>query len=279
MIPKISILGVKVNSITSEQALEYLSRQLDEDQKTSIVTVNTEFIVEAQANPEFKEQLNNSNLATADGIGVLWAARLTQYFPKFEVVILRVIEVIVVSIYLGFSTLLSKSARYQTLPEQITGVDFSLKLASLARDKHLSLFLLGELPGIAEEAGRRLEQNISGVRVAGTYAGDGRHDGDKDTIRVVNQFPAEIILVAYGAPKQEFWIQRNFSLIPAKIAIGVGGTFMFLSGRTKRAPKIFRRFGFEWLYRLITQPWRWRRQLALPKFIFLVIKAKILSTG
>jgi N-acetylglucosaminyldiphosphoundecaprenol N-acetyl-beta-D-mannosaminyltransferase len=81
----------------------------------------------------------------------------------------------------------------------------------------------------------------------------------------------DVLLVAYGAPKQEAWLDRNLAELGIPVGIGVGGVFNYLSGETPRAPAWVRRIHFEWLHRLITQPWRWRRQLALPAFAALAV--------
>jgi N-acetylglucosaminyldiphosphoundecaprenol N-acetyl-beta-D-mannosaminyltransferase len=275
VIKSIPILGVNVHALTSDEALEYLLTRLSQDKKSTIATVNTEFVVESLSNPDFKQQLNNSSLATADGIGILWAARVNSYTPRAKMRMARYVEIVALAIFFGISTIISKSARYGVIPEQITGVDFSIALARLSQEKKLRLFLLGERQGVADEAGAKITSLVPGVEIAGTYAGDGGIAGDNEAREILISHDAEVLLVAYGAPKQELWIKRNLDCIPAKIVMGVGGTFMFLSGRTKRAPRAFRRFGVEWLYRLAIQPWRWRRQLALPRFIYLVIKDKI----
>jgi N-acetylglucosaminyldiphosphoundecaprenol N-acetyl-beta-D-mannosaminyltransferase len=84
----------------------------------------------------------------------------------------------------------------------------------------------------------------------------------------------DILFVAFGSPKQEIWLSENLKKLPVKVAMGVGGSFDFISGRVSRAPRILRALGLEWLFRLVIQPWRIKRQLSLLAFIFLIFKEK-----
>src|SRR5690606_6957792 len=153
----ITILDVKVHILTTQIALDYLNDRLKQGEKSVVSTVNTEFIIEAQSNAKFKEQLNKSQLCTADGVGVLWAARLTKYKPRFTNKFFKATEIIAISVCYGIATVVSKASRYKVLPEQITGVDFSERLMELAAKEDLSVFMLGGPPGVAEEAVRNIK--------------------------------------------------------------------------------------------------------------------------
>ena len=110
------------------------------------------------------------------------------------------------------------------------------------------------------------------MQIAGTYAGSPAPEEDEDILSRVRDAAPQILLVAYGAPKQDFWLRRNLSRSGVPVGMGVGGTFDYLSGRVPRAPAWMRRVGLEWLYRLARQPWRWKRMLVLPAFVFLVLR-------
>lgn len=266
------ILGVGVDAITVDQVLDRIGRSLTDHRQLTIVTVNPEFVMAAQAHPEFRRVLNQADLALADGIGLLWAARLLQYRPHFGW--LKPIEVPVAAMYFGLTTLFTKQ-RFAVLPQKITGVDLVQTLAQRASSDHWSVFLLGAQEGIAVEAANHLRRSFSQLEVTGTFAGDGAPSGDHQTQSEVSAHPADILLVAYGAPKQELWIDRNLKQLPVSVAIGVGGTFDFLAGQVRRAPKFIQAVGLEWLFRLILEPWRWRRQLALPRFCLAIIQNRI----
>lgn len=152
------------------------------------------------------------------------------------------------------------------IKERITGVDFIRELCEISREKPLSMGFLGGWQGVAEEAVKRLQQSYPWIKVV--FVGE-----DEQKLRSSNT-TIDILFVAYGVPKQEEWISENLPKLPIKAAIGVGGAFDFLSGRVRRAPSWMRKLGLEWLFRLIVQPWRFKRQLALFTFIRLVLKEK-----
>ena len=114
-----------------------------------------------------------------------------------------------------------------------------------------------------------------GLDVAGVYAGSPRASEEDDIIRTIRAVSPDLLLVAYGVPAEEKWIARNRQRLGVPVMMGVGGAFDFAAGVTKRAPGWIRRLGLEWLYRLVREPWRWRRQLALPRFLSLVAKQKL----
>ncbi len=233
-----AILGVRVDDVTYEETLEFCRRSIRSGKPRQLVTVNTEFVVAAQNDASFKQVINAASLAVPDGGGLLLACRL-HGFP---------------------------------LREQVRGTDLADRLAELcAREGH-RLFLLGAAEGVAADAGRRLCEKYPGLQLAGTYGGspDPRRDAEM-VARVKQGGRVDVLLVAYGAPAQELWIARNLEQLGTPVAMGVGGVFDYFSGRVPRAPRWLRELGLEWLYRLIRQPWRWRRQLALPRFALTVL--------
>jgi N-acetylglucosaminyldiphosphoundecaprenol N-acetyl-beta-D-mannosaminyltransferase len=238
------ILGVRVDRITQQEALTRIEQMVAERQASGnqalcqqVVTVNPEFVMEAQHNATFRASINEAALVVADGMGIVWAAR-----------------------YL-----------HAPIPERITGTDTLAALAKLCTERGYRLYLLGAAPGVAEEAGARLQALNPALQIAGTYAGSPALAEEDAIIERVRAAQADILCVAYGAPAQELWIRRNLARLPVAVAMGVGGAYDFLSGRQSRAPKLMQRLGLEWLYRLYREPWRWRRMLALPRFGVLVV--------
>ncbi|HYW87910.1 MAG TPA: WecB/TagA/CpsF family glycosyltransferase, partial [Chloroflexota bacterium] len=128
-------------------------------------------------------------------------------------------------------------------------------------------FLLGGMGDVSARAAAALQRAYPGLQVAGAMPGSPLESDDAD-VRAAIQAAGrvDVILVAYGAPKQERWLDRNLATLGIPVGIGVGGVFNYLSGDAPRAPRWLRRLHLEWLHRLLTQPWRWRRQLALPQF-------------
>ena len=238
------ILDVRIDRVSQLQALDIIDRLIALRRASGntfpcqqIATVNTEFVMAAQKNTEFRHTINSASLTLADGIGVVWATR-----------------------FVGFPA-----------PERITGTDTLVALAKRCAKKGYRLFLLGAAPGVAEQAGERLRSLAPGLQIAGTYAGSPAPTEEGAIIERINTAEADILCVAYGAPAQDLWIYRNLSSLPAAIAIGVGGAYDFLSERQRRAPQSMQRLGLEWLYRLYREPWRWKRMLVLPYFCIEVL--------
>lgn len=236
-----TILGIRIDDVTLDEVVERISGWLrqEPDRLHQIATTNPEFLVAARKNARFRAVLESSDLATADGVGVLIAARLLS----------------------------------QPLRERVTGVELVEGLAA-RNDANIRLFLLGAAPGIAAHAANRLRQRFPGVEISGVWEGSPRPADAPEILRRIKASDATILLVAYGAPNQDIWIDEHRDELAAcgiVIAIGIGGAFDFLAGAVPRAPRIVRQVGFEWLYRLIRQPWRWRRQLALPYFVLLIL--------
>lgn len=231
-IPKIKILGVQVHVVTMSQVLEIIKEMAASGFGHQVATVNPEFIMTAQKHVDFRSVLNNTSLSFADGIGVVWASWI-----------------------LGCR-----------LPERIPGVEVVERISGLAAESGLRVFLLGAAPGIAEETGRRLKERYPGLIIAGTFAGSPKPEDDEEICRIVEKARPDFLFVAYGAPNQDLWIARNQPRLHVPVAMGVGGSFDFIVGKSLRAPKIFRALGLEWMHRLFHEPRRWKRMLALPHF-------------
>lgn len=236
--PHVNILGIPVHRLTAAEALEVIEGFMAEPGLHQIATVNPEFIMAAQRDAAFRRVLLQSDLNLADGVGLLYAARR-----------------------LG-----------QPLPERVPGSAFVYRLAQRAAERGRSLFLLGAAPGVAEEAAEVFRAAYPGLVVAGTYAGSPAIEENEAIVRRINDSGAQLLYVAYGAPRQDMWIARNReALTTVRAAVGVGGALDFVTGRAVRAPQWAQDAGLEWLHRLYKEPWRWRRMLALPQFAWRVM--------
>ncbi len=234
----ILILGIPVHAVTMDETLALIEGYMDAPRVHQIATVNPEFVMTAQSDAAFRHTLLTADLCLPDGIGLLYAARR-----------------------LG-----------QTLPERVPGSELVYRLAERAAEKGWSLFLLGAGPGVAEEAAQLLRQRYPSLRIAGTYAGTPAVEENDDIVRRINDSGATLLFVAYGAPKQDKWVECNrTNLTTVRVAMGVGGSLDFITGRAVRAPQWAQDAGLEWLYRLYKEPWRWRRMLALPRFAWRVM--------
>lgn len=240
----LDILGIKVDNVTMGEAIERIKGFFKSSRKAYVVTPNPEMVILARKDKEFTQILNQADLAIPDGIGLVWASRIWG----------------------------------TPLREHVAGADLFLRLCEESARRGGQVFLLGGPPGVAERAARKLQQIFPKIRIAGTFAGDGSPAGDAETVAALNRTIGksnnriDLLFVAYGHGKQERWIKRNLPRIPVKVAMVVGGTLDFIAGEQLRAPKLVRGVGLEWLYRLLRQPWRIKRQLALVPFIFLTFK-------
>jgi N-acetylglucosaminyldiphosphoundecaprenol N-acetyl-beta-D-mannosaminyltransferase len=242
----IRILDVDVDVVTLPEAVAMICAAIDARRghgasPFQVATVNPEFVMLARRDGDFRRTLHNASLRVPDGVGLQIAARI-----------------------LGTS-----------LRGRVPGVELVDALSESAAQRGDKLFLLGGAPGVAEAAAQRLTRDHPGLAVAGTYTGPPDESGDEQSLAFVRDSQPEILLVAYGAPLQERWLARNLALSGASVGIGVGGTFDYLSGRVRRAPRWVRGVGLEWLFRLIRQPWRARRQLALPAFLLAVLGQRV----
>jgi N-acetylglucosaminyldiphosphoundecaprenol N-acetyl-beta-D-mannosaminyltransferase len=243
----VDILGVRVDDVTHAEALARCTTLVADPEPRYVVTPNPEFVVLARHDPEFRAILNRSDLSIPDGGGLLLAARL-------------------------FGT---------PLREQVRGTDLAYLLIEEAVRRDWRLFLLGAAPGVAEEAARRLTLRYHGLRIAGTFAGRSGPDGDDDTRRAIERAGrCDVLFVAYGARRQERWIDRNLPQLDVGLAMGVGGVLDFMSGRVRRAPYVVRRAGVDWAWRLALQPSRFQRQATtIPVFLWLAARRALELRG
>lgn len=236
--PAADVLGVRVHLLDLPRTLAAVETLLRDGRPHQIATVNPEFVVRARRDRMFRRVLNTSDLALVDGIGIALALRLL----------------------------------YGIRAWRVTGADLIPQLARLAARDELPVFLIGAAPGVAGRAAGRLVALAPGLQVAGTLSGSPEPAEDEATARVIRAGGTRLLFVAFGAPAQELWIARNLRNLDPCIAIGVGGAFDYLAGAVRRAPAWMRSAGLEWLYRLLREPWRWRRQRALPIFVYLVLR-------
>lgn len=233
------ILGVKIDNVSFSDVMAKIQAFLMVDELHHIATVNPEFLVTAQRDEAFKTILNNTDLNVPDGFGLKFGAWVSG----------------------------------QKIGERITGVDLTWEICKLASEKGYSVFFLGGAEDIAQKAAHRIKLLNSNLKIAGTYSGTPDEEG---IVERINNTEADILLVAFGAPKQEKFIANNKQALKVKLAMGVGGTFDYIAGVVPYAPKWVRKIGLEWLYRLFTQPKRWKRIFnATVMFPWLVLISKL----
>lgn len=221
------ILDIKIDNLTFSQVMQKITFFLEGKGLHQIATVNPEFILAAQKDTEFRRILNGADICVPDGVGLRLAAWMTG----------------------------------QKIGERITGVDLTWEICKLAAERGFSVFFLGAKEGVAQKTAQRLKIVHPRLKIAGCYSGTPEERGIEEMIM---KSRADILLVAFGAPKQEKFIAKLKNDIhqlksvncKLKIAIGVGGTFDYIAGVIPRAPRWMRSLGLEWLYRLIQQPSR-----------------------
>ena len=236
--PPLTILNIPIHPVTMRETLAQVEVWLGGVQLRQIATANPEFVMRAQEDEDFRVVLTAADLCLPDGVGLVWASR-----------------------WLG-----------KPFPERVAGSELVYHVAELCATQGASLFLLGAAEGVAAEAGQILQTRCPALQIAGTFAGSPALAENEALVAMINASEAAVLYVAYGAPAQDKWIARNkHALTHVKVAIGVGGALDFISGRAIRAPRWMQRLGLEWLHRLWREPWRWRRMLALPRFVAAVL--------
>ncbi len=240
---RVEVLGVPVDCITEDEAIDCVESALLGRRPCSILAVNPEKVLQAQRDPAILEALRSAWLLIPDGIGVVFAARL---------------------LHLG---------RMSRIP----GAELMPAICERAAQKGRRIFLFGASPEVNDEVGRILPERYPGLKIAGRQHGYVKEDDMPGLIEAINVSRADILFVAVGSPKQEYWINRYLPHLKVKVCQGVGGTFDVIAGRVKRAPLFFRLIHLEWFYRLLSQPSRILRQTALPMFAYQVLRNKFMK--
>jgi N-acetylglucosaminyldiphosphoundecaprenol N-acetyl-beta-D-mannosaminyltransferase len=233
---RVDVLGVPVDVVSASEVLDFIGQRVEEHQPGQIVTVNVECAVLAQRGEEFAGILRRAALSTPDSVGIVWAMR--RQGAKLE--------------------------------GRVGGSDLIWSISEQASRLGHKLFLLGAADGVAKAAASKLSERFPSLEIAGSYAGSPSRSDEEVIVDLIRRSEADILLVAYGAPQQDTWIARNLEATGVSVAMGVGGSFDYVAGKAKRAPRLMQEANLDWLWRLVRQPWRARRMLALPKFVWLI---------
>lgn len=237
----VNILGVSVDNVTFDEALSTAESLLTGDGVSAIFTPNPEIIMQAKEDAELMEILNSAQLCTADGIGVVYGAKI-----------------------LG-----------TPVPQRVAGFDLVCSLLEKISKTGQGVFLFGAKPGVADIAKAELEKKYPGIVISGTRNGYFKPEEEEEIVEKINASGADLLLVCLGAPKQEKWIARHKDSLNVKLCMGVGGTLDVLAGVAQRAPEFFIKLNLEWAYRILKNPSRIGRFAALPKFAIQVVKSRL----
>ena len=238
---RVRILGIPVDAVDFQGALSWVEWAVGQPGFKRIVAVNPEKVMAAQKDSDLKAFLEESDLLIPDGIGVVKAARL-----------------------LGLARM-----------ERVAGSDLMPAICALAAGSGYRIFIYGSRPEVNEKAREILKKRFPGLSIVGWSHGYVRPEEMNGLIERINASGADILFIALGSPKQEKWMAKHGPSLSVKVAQGIGGTLDTIAGNVKRAPAIFRDLNLEWLYRLITNPRRARRQAVLPIFAWRVLKERL----
>lgn len=234
---RVSILGIPFHNMALEEAVEYVYAFRSEPRAHRVVTPNSEMVYYAQSDADFAELLRTSDLVVPDGIGVIYASKLLK----------------------------------TPIQQKVAGIDLGEGLIRRVAQTGEGVFFLGAKPGVAEAAAEKLAAKYPGLNVAGTQ--DGYFKDVDAVIEKINQSGAMLLFVCLGVPKQEqFMANYAEQFANVRIMLGLGGSLDAYAGISKRAPKWMIRLGLEWFYRLCKEPYRFKRMLAIPKFMLCVLK-------
>lgn len=276
-----NILGIRIGGINVDEALMRVGEWVKGEGQYHIVSVNPEGVLLAQKDEWYREVVNRAALALADGFGIIVACRaLRQSFVSAQ----------------------DDIAQHANIPERVTGIDLMLKLCEMAAENNWKVYLMGGVGETARLTSEKLRMRFPGLIVDGEEGIEWEVQSSKCKVQKIchpepvegcqscmlrqaqhdrlisriKQFHPHLLFVALGQPRQELWIDDHLKEMPSvRVAMGVGGAFDFLSGKVPRAPLIMRQMGLEWLWRLIVQPWRFRRIFsATVRFMWLVVKER-----
>lgn len=234
------IFGVPIDQVSAEDAYNRFLAFMKEDRLHTIFTPNTEIVMMAQEDEELKSILRRGDLVIPDGIGLLYASKHHD---------------------LG-------------LDERIPGVEMMDRMLKFCHNAKKKVYLLGAKPGTVEAAAEKIRATYPHLEICGHHHGYFSQEEELRVIDAINESKPDILFVALGAPRQEKWIDAHRKILNAKVAMGVGGSIDIWAGTAKRAPKIFIDLHLEWFYRLLKNPSRIGRMMALPHFLLKVVTAK-----
>jgi len=238
-VQSIDILGCRVDAVDRAEAVARVADLAQHAHGALVVTLGVEMVMAAQRDAPFRAIVNGAALCVCDTIGLLLASRI----------------------------------RGGPLRERVTGVELVDALAARsASSGDVRLYFLGAGAGTAQRAAEALEKRYPGARIAGAANGYFRDDDVPAIVAAIRASGANVLCAGLGSPRQERWLAQHLPETGCGVGIGVGGSFDIFAGNVKRAPAAIQRAGFEWAYRLASEPRRWRRQLALPVFAVAAVK-------
>jgi N-acetylglucosaminyldiphosphoundecaprenol N-acetyl-beta-D-mannosaminyltransferase len=242
--PRFPVIDVGISALTFEQALSTIDQWIARGEKHYVNVCTAHTVLECHDEPALAQIVNNSGVATPDGMPLVWIGRLHKHNV-----------------------------------ERVYGPDLMLALCEQGQRKGYRHFFYGGAEGVAERLVERLRQRFPDLQVAGTWTPPFRSLTAEEEANVIKEIGADIVWVGLGTPKQDYWVARFRPLLDAKVLIAVGAAFDFHAGRVRQAPRWMQRSGLEWLFRISQDPKRlWKRYLlGNPRFVYLVTRQLVLN--
>lgn len=239
-IPTVSIFDIPFSKLSMDDTVAYLTEAVKSGRPHQVITANPIMVMAALDNPEYKKMMQSADIIVPDGTGIVWAAGVGG----------------------------------DPLNERVTGFDMLHELMKVGENYRWKFFLLGTTPEVIQAAAERLQMQYPAAIIAGYRDGFFGPEQDDEVIEEIRAAAPDLLFVARGADTQEPWIARYKERLGVPVMMGVGGSFDIISGKSKRAPKAFQKLRLEWFYRLLREPTRFKRMLALPKFAIKVLREK-----
>ncbi|OIK16341.1 glycosyltransferase [Bacillus sp. MUM 116] len=235
----VNILGINFLNKGFNEVVELLSDRIIKGVKTFVVTANPEIVMYAREDRDYQKIVQEADYVVPDGAGIILAAKILN----------------------------------TPLQERVTGYDLTVRLLELSNQNAWRVYLLGGKEETNQKAVANICKQYPNLVMAGSH--NGYFKGEENRIAdEINAANADIVFVAIGFPRQEKWISAHYSSFSKGIFMGVGGSIDVLAGEVNRAPEVWQKLNLEWFYRLVKQPSRWRRMLALPRFLREILKTK-----
>ncbi len=264
----VDVLGVRFHDLTRREAAAEIARLAGEDAKAYVVKPYSEFMPRAHGDNRIRDLLNGAAICLPDGAGVLWAANyLSLTGGRLRALLQFPLSLV--------SLVLRPSALRRPLREAMAGVDFTWQMLKALAESGRSVYLLGGTPEESAAGALAISERLPSLTIVGARDGYFRKPDAEAVVEAINAASPDVLLVAMGFPRQEKWIAEHLPRLNVRVAVAEGGSLSFISGKTRRAPRWMRRAGLEWLFRLLRQPSRLRRQLALPVFVWLVLRQRL----
>lgn len=240
---RVNLLGAPIDNLNMQENVQKVADFVQSGKPHQIITLNPEYLYQAQSKPELMQLVYQADLVTPDGAGIVWACKIAG----------------------------------TPAPERVTGIDLMLNLLPEAEKNSWGIYLLGSTPGIAEEAAANLKKQYPALNIVGTQHGYFKTAEEQEIIAQIAAAKPHLLFVALGMPRQEQFIANYKNQMQVPVSIGVGGSLDVIAGRVQRVSPWLQKLQLEWLGRLMKEPHRWRRQLVLPRFAALIIKRYVLK--